>query len=342
VTGLLLVGYLADREGVFSALGEALARITSGAITLFIGAMALVAVTTALLNLDTSVAFLTPVLVYAARSRSTPVTPLLYGCVLVSNAASTLLPGSNLTNLIVVGRLHLAGSAFLARTGPAWLASVVLTSAVVAGVEWSALRTSRSGPDAGTGPGAGTRSTGARVQVGGAGPAAVALSAAAVLFLPDPALWVLAIGLLGVVWLSRHPPAPSPLQLAGEVGLPVLVLLFAVSVGLGTLARHWSGPTDVLAHVDRWGTAGVAAAASVLVNNLPAASLLSAHVPRHPFAMMAGLDIGPNLLATGSLAWFLWYQVARRTGAAPSLGRACLIGALSVPAALAAAVALLS
>ena len=39
----------------------------------------------------------------------------LYGCLLLSNAASLLLPGSNLTNLIVLGHLHLSGGRFLGR-----------------------------------------------------------------------------------------------------------------------------------------------------------------------------------------------------------------------------------
>ena len=43
-------------------------------------------IVTSILNLDTSVAFLTPVLVYAARSRGEGEAPLLYGCLLLSNA----------------------------------------------------------------------------------------------------------------------------------------------------------------------------------------------------------------------------------------------------------------
>ena len=73
-----------------------------------------------LLNLDTSVTFLTPVLVYAARSRGEGEAPLLYACLLLSNAGFLLLPGSNLTNLIVLGHLHLSGGAFLRNGLPAW------------------------------------------------------------------------------------------------------------------------------------------------------------------------------------------------------------------------------
>jgi Na+/H+ antiporter NhaD/arsenite permease-like protein len=39
----------------------------------------------------------------------------LYGCLLLSNAGSVFLPGSNLTNLVVLSHLNLTGGQFLAR-----------------------------------------------------------------------------------------------------------------------------------------------------------------------------------------------------------------------------------
>ena len=81
----------------------------------------------------------------------------------------------------------------------------------------------------------------------------------------------------------------------------MLIGLFGIATALGTLGRSWSGPATLLAHLDPAGTAAVAAVASVLVNNLPAASLLAARVPPHPYPLLVGLDIGPNLFVTGSL-----------------------------------------
>ena len=60
------------------------------------------AVVTAVLNLDTAVVFMTPVLLHAARAAALPDGPFLYGAVFMANSASLLLPGSNLTNLIVL------------------------------------------------------------------------------------------------------------------------------------------------------------------------------------------------------------------------------------------------
>jgi len=85
----------------------------------------------------------------------------------------------------------------------------------------------------------------------------------------------------------------------------------------------------------------VAAVAAVLVNNLPAASLLAARTPAHPFALLVGLNLGPNLLVSGSLAWILWLKSARTAGARPSLRRASRLGALAVPLSMAAALAAL-
>jgi arsenical pump membrane protein len=64
-------------------------------------------------------------------------------------------------------------------------------------------------------------------------------------------------------------------------------------------------------------------------------------VPPRPYALLVGLDIGPNLFVTGSLAWILWLRAARSAGARPSVARASLLGVLSVPLSMAAAVGML-
>ena len=101
VAGLLLIGAVAYEDGTFQAAGALLDRL-GGEPMLYAVAMGLVAAVTVVLNLDTSAAFLTPVLVGAARRRGASEERLLYGCVFLSNAASLLLPGSNVTNLLVL------------------------------------------------------------------------------------------------------------------------------------------------------------------------------------------------------------------------------------------------
>src|SRR6202012_3655437 len=145
-------------------------------------------VVAALLNLATSVAFLTPVLVYTARRRGGGEAPLLYGCLLLSNAGSLLLPGSNLTNLIVLGHLHLSGALFLSRMWLAWLAALAVTAVVLAVTQRRELLLPASGPPAG-----------AARPVFGLALAAVLAAAAAVVALRAPALPVLAVVLAAVV-----------------------------------------------------------------------------------------------------------------------------------------------
>jgi arsenical pump membrane protein len=329
VSGLLLVGLVAEEDGLFAAAGHLLARVARNGILLYAGAAVLVVLVTTVLNLDTSVAFLTPVLVYTARRRGEGEVALLYGCLLLSNAGSLPLPGSNLTNLIVLGHLHLSGAEFFRHMAPAWLAAVVVTTLVIGVAEHRSLRT--------------TVAVGGKVErpVFGVGLLAVVTVTVLVLVLRSPALPVAAIGLVAVC-LRAPSRVGQGERVLDVLGLPVLIGLFGVAVALGTLGRVWSGPTMLLSHLDLWGTAVVAAGTSVVVNNLPAASLLAARTPPHPFALLVGLNIGPNLLVTGSLAWLLWLRAAKSAGTQPSLATASRLGVIAVPIAMAAALGMLS
>ncbi len=335
VSGLLLVGLVADEGGLFATAGSALARVSRHGAVLFTGTVVLVASVTSILNLDTSVAFLTPVLVYAARRRGEGEAPLLYGCLLLSNAASLLLPGSNLTNLIVLGHLRLSGSRFLGLAAPAWLVSVLVTAAVVAFAERRSLR---SPPTAGAGRALATERDRPALWIGVAAVAAVTVI---VLVLRSPALPVAVVGVAAVGARAMSGRA-SLGRVLPVLGLPVLVGLFGVAVALGTLGRSWSAPSTALGHLDAWGTAATAAVASVLFNNLPAASLLAARVPHRPFALLVGLDVGPNLFVTGSLAWILWFRAAAGAGATPSIAKATRLGLVAAPLAMGGALAVLA
>jgi arsenical pump membrane protein len=126
------------------------------------------------------------------------------------------------------------------------------------------------------------------------------------------------------------------------VNLPVLAGLFGVAVCLGTLGRVWAWPGHLLAHASSAATAVAGALASVVVNNLPAASLLAARPLAHPHALLIGLDLGPNLAVTGALSAILWLQVSRTLGIRPSLGRYSGVGALVVIASMGLAMAALA
>lgn len=327
VGGLLLVGLVASADGLFEWAGSRLAGALPGGSQLFCGAALVVALVSAVLNLDTAVAFLTPVLVHTARRRGEDNRVLLATCILMANAGSLLLPGSNLTNLIVQDGHAVAGWDFLARMAVPWLAAVLVTAGVIA---WS-----------------GRAHLGGRVVLGrppaprtGAGAAAVAGAVVLMLALRAPAVEVAALGAVGAAWCLWRGRLRAG-QVWDTLGLPALVGLFGLAVGLGTVGRKWSAPARLLHHLDPWATAGFGAVASVLVNNLPAAALLSARRPPHPFSLLIGLDLGPNLLVSGSLSWMLWMASARQAGARPDLGRTVRTGVVAAPLSIAVAVAAL-
>jgi arsenical pump membrane protein len=248
---------------------------------------------------------------------------------LLSNAASILLPGSNLTNLIVLGHLRLSGLGFLARMAPAWMAAVAVTAVVVGVAERRSLERRFE---------EGVQTDRPRL---GLGVLAVVAVTVLVVGLRSPAIPVFAVGATAVgVRLAQRTVRLR--KVFGVLGLPVLVGLFGLAVALGTVGRAWSGPADLLGHLDPWSTAAVAAVATVLVNNLPAASLLAARTPPQPYALLIGLNLGPNLFVSGSLAWILWLRAARGAGARPSIARASRLGVVVVPLSMAAAVAALT
>src|SRR5262245_13753686 len=119
VVGLLLIGAVAAEEGLFEAVGAFLSRARLRPSTLLLALLVLVAVVTAVLNLDTAVVFLPPVLVHTARERRLDERPFLYGSVFMANAGSLLLPGSNLTNLLVLRSDPQGGAGFAVRMLPA-------------------------------------------------------------------------------------------------------------------------------------------------------------------------------------------------------------------------------
>ncbi len=329
VTGLLLIGHVAAGEGLFAAVGGLLARLRGGAVVLLAATLAAVAVVSVVLNLDTAVVFMTPVALHAARARRVDEAPFLYGAILMSNAASLLLLGSNLTNMLVTAAEPVAGARFARAMALPWLAAVLVTWAGVA--LWHRRALAGRGVD-GTVPGPGL--------VVGPGVAGAAAATVAMLVSAHPALVVLGCGLLAEVWeLARRRVRWADAW--GVVNLTVVGPLFLLAVLVGWLGRGWDGPARLLGHHGALFSALVAAGASLVINNLPAASLLAGHHLVHPLAVLVGLDLGPNAFATGAMSTLLWHRIARREGADPSYARAAALGAPVALATILAAVALL-
>jgi len=355
VAGLLLVGVVAHDDGLFDAVAARLERrpaLRAGRrpdARLLAALLLVVAATTAVLNLDTSVAFLTPILVLAARRRGAAEEPFLYGAVFMSNAASLLLPGSNLTNLLVLAGSRVNGAAFAARLAPAWAAAVTATAAVLL---YRLSRTGKASPPGGapddtasaggedTSRGGGT--TGREPSVGWSlGALATIVAGGLVLAVRAPAIPVLLVG-VAAAGARRGARRLTPGAITEAVGPAALAGVYGIAVGLGTLAVNWTAPARLVARSGPAAAAAVGTVAAVAVNNLPAAVLLAPHRPAHPEGLLLGLNLGPNLAVTGSLSALLWYQAARRVGARPSARTYSKIGLVLVPLSIAAALAALA
>jgi arsenical pump membrane protein len=160
--------------------------------------------------------------------------------------------------------------------------------------------------------------------------------------------------LAGAVVLAARGLAQRRTSLSGLVhAADVPFLLFVLGLGVVVRAVVDNGLGGALRPLLSSGTslpallavAALAAVVANLINNLPAVLvLLPLAAPSGAGAILAvllGVNIGPNLTYTGSLATLLWRRVLHQHGSAPSLREFTILGLLTVPAGLAlAAVAL--
>ena len=245
VSGLLLVGVAANSDALFFRAGRLLERLPGPPSILLVAGMTLVTAVTAVLNLDTAVVFLTPVLVLAARHRGVDEEPFLFSAVFMANASSLYLPGSNLTNLLVLAHDPVSGGTFAAR-----MFAPALTATLATAVGLLLLfHRKLNGPQA-------TREIAVAEPSTGVGLAAVFAAAVLTVLLANPAVPVLLVGLAAVgVQLARR--ALEQREVVRALGPLVLAGLFTLSIALGVLARSWDGPAQLLNSSGRWGTAAI-------------------------------------------------------------------------------------
>jgi arsenical pump membrane protein len=321
LAGMMLLAELARTEGLFDWVAALAVRCSRGAPARLFGLVYLVGiVVTALLSNDATAVVLTPAVYAAARKAQTDPLPYLLICAFIANAASFLLPISNPANLVV----------FASRMPPLpeWLANFLGPSVLAIGATFLVLRATQRRALRGTlvsdvqlPP----LSRGARLAAVGILLTAVALlwtSAAGLkLGLPTFAAGVTttAVALL----LDRRPPWRIVKGVSWGV-IPLVAGLFVLVAGLGR-----TGLLDDLGSALRRLTlqsghaatlaagAGIATACNVM-NNLPVALIAGsigtgAHVSAQlRDAMLVGVDLGPNLSVTGSLATILWLIALRR------------------------------
>jgi arsenical pump membrane protein len=345
LAAVLVLARLCDDDGLFKACGAWLARASGGQPRrLLAQVFVTAAVTTAVLSLDATVVLLTPVVFATAARLQVRARPHVYACTHLANSASLLLPVSNLTNLLAFAASGLSFGRFAALMAVPWLA-VIAVEYVVFGRFFAA--DLGAGPAAERGTGTATETVGwpvftvAVVALTLAG--FVAASAAGV----SPA-WAACAGaaVLAARALARRRTTALGLLRAADV--PFLV--FVLGLGIVVAAVVANGLGSALKPLLPAGTslpallaiAALAAALANICNNLPAVLvLLPLAAPAGAGAVLAvlvGVNVGPNLTYTGSLATLLWRRTLRHHGSAPDLGEFTRLGLLTVPAGLVIAV----
>lgn len=357
LAGMMLLAEVARQDGLFDWFAARAVRAARGsARRMFDLVYLLGTVVTVLLSNDATAVVLTPAVAAMARAARTRETgaesalPHLLACAFVANAASFVLPISNPANLVVYGGRPPALAAWLGQFGLAALAATVLTWAGLRVMEQRTLR---------PGPRVELRSAEVpplRLARGGRLTAAgLAVAAAGMLFCsalgwrlgpPGIALGA-AVATASVVRARR-----SPWGLVRRISWGVLPLVAGLFVLVEALER--SGAIAALAGLMRalpTGAAGAGIAlATNLVNNLPVGLIGGAAVqaaaaspagapPGLAGAVLIGIDLGPNLSVTGSLATLLWLAALRREGISISAGAFLRRGVVLMPLALAGALA---
>src|SRR6185437_917752 len=133
----------------------------------------------------------------------------------------------------------------------------------------------------------------------------------------------------------------KPLDVLRAVDVPLLVFVLGLAIIVRAVGAHGVGDVvaDVLPTGDNLlaliGVTLIAAVLANLLNNVPAVLLLlpaaAAGGTATVLAVLIGVNAGPNLTPTGSLATLLWRRVLRAREAEPALGEFLRLGALTVP-----------
>jgi len=341
--GMMLLSETARQEGLFDWVAAVAVNHAGGSPRrLFLLVYGVGVVVTILLSNDATAVVLTPAVFAAARKAKAAPLPYLFACALIANAASFVLPISNPANLVLYGDHTPPLGRWLASFALPSLMSIVATYIVL---RWSQRAALLDGCERAVDQP--TLSPGAWIALVGIALTAVVLLVVSALDVqlgaPTCVMGVLATG---AVFVRQR---TSALPILRGVSWSVLPLVAGLFVMVEALDR--SGLSRVLADAMRAaaarsidGTAAVCgmalAMASNLMNNLPAGLITStaiaqAHPPQKVIdALLIGVDLGPNLSITGSLATILWLTAIRREGEAVGFLTFLRIGALVMPPAL--------
>jgi arsenical pump membrane protein len=350
LTGMMLIAELAQREGLFDYLAALAVEHARGSPQrLFLLVYAVGILVTVVLSNDATAIVLTPAVYAATRAAGAAPLPYLFVCAFIANAASFVLPISNPANLVVFGEHMPHLTDWLRQFTLPSIASILVTYAALRLTQRRALNEERIASRVLVPP---ALSHGGKLTAIGIGAMAIVLIAASALDL-QLGLPTFICGLVtaaAVLALSRQSPWPVVKRISWSV-IPLVAGLFVMVealIRIGAIGQLSAALHDRVAQSvtgAAWSTGLITAAADNIANNLPvglvAGSVAAAdHLPQQVIsALLIGVDLGPNLSVTGSLATILWLVALRREKIDVSFWRFLRIGALVTPPALLAALA---
>ena len=318
--GMMVLAELARDEGVFDWIADLAMRHAGGSpAKLFLLIYLTGTVVTALLSNDATAVVLTPAVLATVRRAQVPPKPYLFTCAFIANAASFLLPISNPANIVIYGRqlppLGVWVRIFLAPS----LVAIVATYFLLHFLSRRDLQRRYQVQSIPV-----ELSSRGRLAIAGLVLSAIALIARSA-YGADLGMPTALAGVATVLFVALKDRA-VPMKVARDVTWSVLFLvagLFVIVEALsqagllqiGEAAIAWLVPKSQA--VAGLSSAFGVAAVSNLMNNLPVA-LASGAALQHlgnvgvSHAVLLGVDLGPNLSVTGSLATILWLIALRR------------------------------
>lgn len=346
LAGMMLLSELARDFGVFDWMASVAEQHANGsAVRLFTLIYLVGTLVTIFMSNDATAVVLTPaVLAAVRRARAAPL-PYLFACALIANAASFVLPISNPANLVVF-RGHMPALAH-------WLASFALPSvssilSTYLVLRWFFRRELREPLPVDQER---THLTGhGRLVLGGIVMVAVVLMVVSAMNidLGLPTCLCALVLTAGIAMRARLNPVRIVRGVSWGV-IPLVAALFILMeaiVSLGALryaaaALAWVEKLPVV--VGALVTGMAVGLGNNVINNLPlgliaGSTLRASHVQGViQNAVLIGVDLGPNLSVTGSLATILWLIALRREGLHVGSGTFLKVGIIAMPVALALA-----
>ncbi|WP_426303521.1 SLC13 family permease [Arthrobacter sp. R-11] len=305
VVAMTVVTELVSEAGLFQVVTDRIAVLGRGRVwLLWLLIVALAAMSTIFLSLDTTAVLVTPLVVLLAVHAGIPPLPFALTTVWLANTASLILPVSNLTNLLAQNRLAMSPLEYARLVWAPSLVGVVVPLLII-GVAFRRQLRGRYGPQP-------------RHQV--VDRPLLVVSAVILLFLLPalvsgipvqfPALVAAFLLLVAFAWKR-----PSALKWSM---IPWRPLMLTVGLFMVVEALHANGLAALLARVAGGGEslpallqlAGTGALAANAANNLPAYLALEpvAGSPVRLAALLAGVNLGPLISPWASLATLLWHE----------------------------------